>query len=300
VDFAEAVDAFSVYLLTARGRSRATVDSYARDLAQFGQLTQLGRLDALTRHTVIHWLNAAAEREFAARSRARKLSALRSFIHWALEYGHLAVDPIPAEVANPRSLYLPYALTEGEVNAMLQAAGSGQPAAGLTLELLRDRAMLETLYATGMRVSELCGLNLIALQLGEGFAIVTGKGSKQRLVPLGQPAVSTLRDYLAGPRAALCRQAAAHNEVFLSRRGPVSRSFVFRQVKRYAELAGIERQISPHTFRHSCASHLLAHGADLRLVQELLGHASLATTQIYTHIEKSRLRAVYDQCHPLA
>jgi integrase/recombinase XerD len=298
--FADAVAAFSVYLLTARGRSRATVDSYVRDLTQFAELARVVRLDALTRAAVVAWLNAAAEREFAARSRARKLSALRSFVHWALEYGYLPADPIPAEVANPRSLYLPYALTEGEVGSILGAAGCDLPAQALDPPAVRDRAILEVLYASGMRVSELCSLKLLALQLGEGFAIVTGKGSKQRLVPLGQPAVAAVRDYLDGPRAALCPQAAGHAEVFLSRRGPVSRSFVFRRVKHYAALAGIAHDISPHTFRHSCASHLLAHGADLRLVQELLGHASLTTTQIYTHIEKSRLRSVYDQCHPLA
>jgi integrase/recombinase XerD len=298
--FSEAVAAYSAYLLLARGRSRATVASYVSDLEQFASLTAVESLAGLTRASVVAWLNAAAEREFAARSRARKLSALRSFVRWALEYGHLAADPIPSQVANPRGLYLPFALTEGEVLVLLRAAGCEDSALALSPAELRDRALFETLYATGMRVSEACGLRLVSLQLGEGFAIVSGKGNKQRLVPLAPPAVTALQEYLEQGRGALCLQAAAHDEVFLSRRGPVSRSFVFRRVKHYAELAGLTRPVSPHTFRHSCASHMLAHGADLRFVQELLGHASLATTQIYTHIEKGRLRSVYDQCHPLA
>lgn len=298
--FTDALDNFSIYLLTARGRSRATVDGYSRDLAQFAELTGITALDGLTKPAVIAWLNAAAQREFSARSRARKLSALRMFVQWALEYGHIAADPIPAETANPRALYLPYALTEGEVLRLLDSAGGDTPAELRTPQQRRDLAIFETLYASGMRVSELCGLTLSALQLGEGFAIVTGKGSKQRLTPLHAVCITALREWIERGRAALCPAAGAHDTVFLTSRGPVSRSYVFRLVKHYAALAGIEKAISPHTFRHSCASHLLARGADLRIVQELLGHSSLATTQVYTHIEKSRLRSVYDQAHPLA
>jgi integrase/recombinase XerD len=298
--FPEAVQQFGVYLLTARGRSRATIENYTRDLTQFAEDTKVAELAALDRTAVLAWLTGLTEREHAPRTRARKLSALRSFVQWAMEYGHLQSDPIPADVANPRALYLPYALTEGEVLSILRAAGSDDDPALQGAEQLRDLAMLEVLYAGGLRVSELCGLTIGALQLGEGFVIVTGKGNKQRLVPLGQAAVESVRTYLAGARAKLCPRADGHDEVFLTSRGPVSRSYVFRRVRHYAALAGVTRAIGPHTFRHSCASHLLAHGADLRLVQELLGHASLVTTQVYTHIEKGRLRSVYDQCHPLA
>jgi integrase/recombinase XerD len=300
--FSDAAMQFGVYLLTARGRSRATVENYQQDLAQFGADTQVVDLHSMTRATVVGWIGglAGAKHHYEPRTRARKLSALRSFVQWALEYGHLQSDPIPSDIANPRALYLPYALTEGEVLSILRAAGSEDEPTLLSPEQLRDRAMLEVLYAGGLRVSELCGLTLGALQLGEGFCVVTGKGNKQRLVPLGEGAIEALRSYLAGPRARLCPRAEAHDEVFLTSRGPVSRSYVFRRVRHYAELAGVTRAIGPHTFRHSCASHLLARGADLRLVQELLGHVSLKTTQVYTHIEKSRLRSVYDQCHPLA
>lgn len=296
--FDDAIAQFSAYLLTAGGRARATVDAYARDLEQFTELTGVRQLDALDKLAVLNWLNQLATLELSGRSRARKLSALRSFCGWAQEYGHLAGDPVPAEVLAPRALYLPHALTEAEVLAILNAAAP--PAGAFDPEALRDYAMIETLYASGMRVSELTGLSLLDLHLGEGFALVTGKGSKQRLVPLGQYALEALQAYLGHARAALCPRAGSLSEVFLTRRGPISRSQVFRLVQKYALLAGVKSHVSPHTFRHSCASHMLAHGADLRLVQELLGHANLATTEIYTHIEKSRLRQVYDATHPLA
>jgi integrase/recombinase XerD len=296
--FDDAVAQFSAYLLTAGGRARATVDAYARDLEQFAALTGAGRLEALDKLAVLSWLNKLGELELAARSRSRKLSALRGFCAWAQEYGLLERDPVPAEISAPRALYLPHALSEAEVLAIIEAATP--PAGVLDPEALRDKAMLETLYAGGIRVSELTGLGLLELHIGEGFALVTGKGSKQRLVPLGQYAIEALQAYLDTARGALCPRAASLSAVFLTRRGPISRSQVFRLVVKYAQLAGVQAQVSPHTFRHSCASHMLAHGADLRLVQELLGHANLATTEIYTHIEKSRLRQVYDATHPLA
>jgi integrase/recombinase XerD len=295
MDFSEAVRQFAAHLLTARGRARATAESYRGDLLQFSEVTGVRILGDLTRAAVLRWLDELAARELSPRSRARKLSALRTFCSWAVEYGLLERDPIPAETSAPPALRLPRALSEAEVAAIIAAADRNAGAEGL-----RDRAMLEALYATGMRVSELCSLRLIDLRLAEGFAIVTGKGGKQRLTPLGQYAIDAVREYLAQGRGVLCPGAVSRDEVFLTRRGPISRSQVFRIVKRYAALAGITAQVSPHTFRHSCASHLLARGADLRLVQELLGHASLATTEIYTHIDKARLRKVYDECHPMA
>jgi integrase/recombinase XerD len=296
--FDDAVARFAAYLLTTRGRSRSTVVSYQRDLEQFGELAGVKQLSALNRRAVLDWLDALSKRELAPSSRARKLSALRSFVDWAAEYGLLESNPIPREVATPRSLYLPHALSEAEITTIISAAHGDEPSA------LRDRAILETLYATGMRVGELTALKLVDLHLGEGFLIVTGKGNKQRLVPIGHCARSAVSAYLGeagdGPRRQLCRSAGLHAEVFLTRRGPMSRSTAFRVVKKYAAQAGITQKVSPHTFRHSCASHLLARGMDLRLVQELLGHASLSTTEIYTHIERSRIREVYEKAHPMA
>ena len=294
MNFDDAIARFCTWLLTAGGRSRATVDGYSRDLEQFRELAGVGTVRQFDRAAVLRWVNELYNREFARRSLARKLSALRAFTAWAIEYNLLEADPIPAEIKLPRELYLPHAISESEVEAMLDAAQGEAPVE------VRDYAMLEVLYATGMRVSELCGLKVTDLHLAEGFATVLGKGSKQRVVPLGQYAIEALKRWLAGPRALLCPTAARHPQVFLTQRGPISRSTVFRRVKHHAAIAGVQSEVSPHTLRHSCASHLLARGMDLRLVQELLGHASLATTQVYTHIEKSRLRAVYDRCHPLA
>lgn len=290
----DAIAQYATFLLTAGGRAQATVDGYSRDLEQFRELTGVGRLKQLDRAAVLRWLNALYEREFAKRSLARKLSALRGFVAWALDYGHLKDDPVPAEIALPRALYLPHALSEAEAAALIHAA------LGTDAASMRDYAMLETLYATGMRVSELTGLKLLDLHLGEGFATVTGKGGKQRVVPLGQCAIDALRRYLERARGELCPRAARHDTVFLTSRGPISRSQVFRLVKKYAALAAIKGSVSPHTLRHSCATHLLARGMDLRLVQELLGHSALATTQVYTHVEKSRLRRAYDKSHPMA
>ena len=292
--FDDAIARFAAYQLTAGGRSQATVDNYSRDLEQFAALSKTGSLSALDRKAVLRWLNGLSELELAPRSRSRKLSALRSFVGWLIEYGYLEENPIPPDIGSPQALQLPHALTEGEIEAMLHAAEGDEPVT------MRDRAIMETLYASGMRVSELTGLQLLDLQLDEGFTIVTGKGNKQRLVPLGGYAIESIQLYLGKARGLLCQRAAQYGEVFLTKRGPISRATVFRIVKKYAVAAKVKSNVSPHTFRHSCASHLLAHGADLRLVQELLGHASLSTTQIYTHIEKSRLRKVYDQTHPMA
>lgn len=288
----DAIANYTAYLLTAAGRSRATAENYARDLEQFMEFSGVGKMSALDRSAVLKWLNSLYEREMAPRSMARKLSSLRGFVTWAVEHNLLKSDPIPPDLSMPRELYLPHALSEEEVMRIIEAAAGTDP-----LDI-RDRAMLELLYATGMRVSELCGLGQLDLHLADGFATVTGKGSKQRVVPLGQYAIEATGEWLP-LRGAVCPAARGLAEVFVSQRGPISRSTVFRIVKRCAAVAGVD-DVSPHTFRHSCASHLLAHGMDLRLVQELLGHASLETTQVYTHIEKQRLRQVYDECHPLA
>jgi integrase/recombinase XerD len=309
LEILSAIEQYCAHLLSARGRARATVDSYRRDLLQFAQLSGLTQLGAMDKESVLRWLSAAARRELSARSRARKLSALRGFVDWSREYGLLQADPLPADLRSPASLYLPHALSEAQVLAIINAAqipeaGTGRRGALARAAALRDRAILETLYASGMRVSELCGLRLEDLYSGEGFALVTGKGAKQRLVPLGRHAIAALESYMQDGRSALCRSAASRAEVFLSQRGPLSRSQAFRIVQHYAAVAresGLPiPHVSPHTFRHSCATHMLSHGADLRLVQELLGHASLSTTQVYTHLEKGRLREVYNRSHPLA
>ena len=289
-----AIDVYCARLVLVRGRSMATMKGYRSDLEQFSELAMVYEMSGLNRAAVLRWLAELDKRELSARSRARKISSLRGFIGWALEHGHLNEDPIPGELASPPSLYLPHALSESEIEAILNVAD------GLDLASIRDRAILEMLYATGMRVSELTSLKLSDIQFSEAFAIVTGKGSKQRLVPIGAIALEALEKYINESRSRICAKAALHEEVFLSRRGPISRSTIFRIVKAHTEAAGVDQKVSPHTFRHSCASHMLARGADLRLVQEMLGHSSLSTTQIYTHVERSRMREVYDKAHPHA
>lgn len=309
MDFAFAVEQYCAWLLAARGRSAATIAAYRRDLAQFAADAGVKSLAGLDRTSVLAWLDSAARRELAPRSRARKLSALRGFCQWALEERLITQNPLPQELGSPRALYLPKALSEAQVLAILGAVSiptlaEGPRAALARAQALRDKALLEVLYASGMRISEACGLLLDNLFLDEGFCVVTGKGNKQRLTPLGSHAIAALREYLLAGREALGRQSAARREVLLTQRGPLSRSQAFRLVKHYAALARESGAslptVSPHTLRHSCATHMLAHGADLRLVQELLGHASLSTTQVYTHVELSRLQSVYKKAHPLA
>lgn len=310
VDFSLAVEQYCAWLLAGRGRSSATIAAYRRDLAQFAADSGVNNLAALDRSAVLAWLDSAARRELAPRSRARKLSALRGFCQWALEERLIDQNPLPQELASPRALYLPKALSEEQVLAILNAAvipppGEGQRAALARAQALRDKALLEVLYASGMRISEACGLRLDNLFLDEGFCVVSGKGNRQRLTPLGRHAASALQAYLLEGRDAICRHSQAHQEVLLTQRGPLSRSQAFRIVRQCAqaarELSGLPiPPVSPHTMRHSCATHMLARGADLRLVQELLGHASLSTTQVYTKVELSRLQSVYRKAHPLA
>jgi len=307
--FDDAVTEFRYWLISARGRSQLTASSYESDLKQFANLAKIKKLTHVRRPAVIAWAGKLKEAEFSERTKARKLSALKTFVGWATEYHHLGEDPVPIELHFSLGFYLPDALSEGDVRSILdmskrqteslQITASGRIGELQIAASIRDRAILEVLYASGMRVSELCGLRREDLHFGEGFAMVTGKGNKQRLVPLGHYAIEALQAYFT-QREVLCKSAPQHAEVFLSQRGPISRSQVFRIIKNCAARAGITGKVSPHTFRHSCASHLLAHGADLRLVQELLGHSALSTTQVYTHIEKSRLRKVYDECHPMA
>jgi integrase/recombinase XerD len=187
---------------------------------------------------------------------------------------------------------LPTFLSLDEVERLLEAP---QPS---TVAGARDRAMLEVLYACGLRVSELCGLKAEDLQLSAGYLVARGKGSKERVVPLGSKAAAAVKEYLAGPRAALLKGRPSRALFVTPRGGPFTRVGFWKLLRRYALKAGIRRPISPHKLRHSFATHLLERGADLRAVQAMLGHADLATTQVYTHVNAARLRAVYDQHHP--
>ncbi len=291
----EFLDLFLNYLTVERGLARNTLEAYGRDLARYLDFLEKNHLttpDAITPPLVLRFLARLREDGLAPRSRARALVALRSFHKFLLSEGHAARNPT-ALVEAPKSLNrLPHSLSPADVDRLLAAPRGEEPLA------LRDRAMLEVLYATGLRVTELVTLKLADLQLDVGYLRAFGKRSKQRIVPLGEIAMAELEHYLKGARPLLDRGEGGA-VLFLSRTGEgLTRQGFWKIIKRRAREAGIGKEISPHTLRHSFATHLLENGADLRAVQTMLGHADISTTQIYTHVTRERLRRLHEQHHP--
>jgi len=289
------IDAFCDQLWLRDGLAPASLASYRRDLTAFR--AWLGQRDtlllAVTRADCEAWLGDQFRAGARATSVARRLSALRRFYRLQLEQGTVREDPTLRVTAPRKPRRLPKNLSEAQVEALLAA-----PDVATTLGL-RDRAMLETLYATGLRVSELCGLTHAQLSLDAGVVRVLGKGSKERLVPLGEEAVVWLGRYLRDARPALAGERRGHHVFLTTRQGPLTRQAFWALVKRYAVRAGIpSAQLSPHVLRHAFATHLLNHGADLRVVQLLLGHADITTTTIYTHVARERLKRLHAQHHP--
>ena len=275
------------------GLSENTLNAYRADLAAFEGW--LGKkklpLDAVTRAELLGYLAANVRQGLSPRSSARRLSTLRRFYRYLLREGLIGEDPT-ADVRSPSlGRPLPKSITEASVEKLLAAPPE-------TTLGVRDRAMLETMYASGLRVSELVALALNELDLTTGLVRVTGKGGKERIVPLGDEATSRLGDYLKGARPSLLGEQKS-GAVFLTRRGqPMTRQAFWQLIKRYSAAAGIDSSLSPHSLRHAFATHLLNHGADLRSVQMLLGHADLSTTQIYTHVAKARLQTLHASHHP--
>ena len=282
-------------LVVERGLAANSVEAYRRDLERFGRwLAAAGvSVTSCERADLRRYLTELRGRGLAARSAARSLAAMRGLFRYLLEAGEIARDPT-LELESPRLMRgLPHFLSTGEVEALL-AAPDTSTALGV-----RDRAMLETLYATGLRVSELVSVAVSGVRLDPGFVRVWGKGSKERIVPLGSSARAWIGRYLSEVRPALDRRRAA--ELFLSvRAAAMTRQSVWHMIRRYGRRAGIQAPLSPHVVRHSFATHLLEHGADLRAVQAMLGHANISTTEIYTHVTRERLRALYDAKHPRA
>jgi len=277
-----------------RGLSANTLAAYARDLAGFSRWlsAQGAGLASADRQLLQVYLAHRHSQGSRPRSVARLLSCLRRFYAFALREGLVRDNPTERIEAPRLGRSLPAALGEAEVEALLAAPAVDAPLG------LRDRAMLEMLYATGLRVSELVGLPMTAVNLRQGVLRVVGKGSKTRLVPLGEEAQDWLQRYLDTARAELL-DARPCEAVFVTRRGgPLTRQAFWYLIKRYAVRAGIGQSLSPHTLRHSFATHLLNHGADLRVVQMLLGHSDLSTTQIYTHVANARLKALHAAHHP--
>ena len=282
---------FRNYLRIERGMSPNTVASYVRDVEGLLEAYE-GYLPAdIGTPEVEKYLSDRIQKGLSKRSQARLLSSLRSFFNWCIEEGDLKDNPCDRIDAPKLGKYLPAVLSVEEVDAIMESvdlkASSG----------LRDRAILEVLYGCGLRVSECTGLLLSHVHLDEGYVDVIGKGNKQRIVPLGEMAAGAIRNYLpARPEPS----ARAYEDIlFLNRFGrPLSRVSVFNLVKERAMAAGIHKEISPHTFRHSFATHLIEGGADLRIVQEMLGHESILTTEIYTHIDSSTWQAAVLAHHP--
>lgn len=282
-------------MVVERGLAAPTVAAYRSDLVRFGAWLEEQGKDVLSceRAELRRYLTELRGRGLSARSAARALAALRSFFRFLQAVQARSHDPTD-ELDSPRLLRpLPRYLTFPQVEALLAAPPIDQPLG------LRDRAMLETLYATGLRVSELVGLLVANLRLDPGFVRVLGKGGKERVVPLGASARGWVARYLEEVRPHHDRRRAA--QVFLTARGePLTRQAFWYVIKKHGRRAGITTPLSPHVLRHSFATHLLEHGADLRAVQAMLGHSDISTTEIYTHVTRERLRQLYDRAHPRA
>lgn len=289
------IDRFCDHLWLEDGLADLTLAAYRRDLKTFGawlEKERAHRLDAAVAGDIEGYLAWRFARHAQPRSAARYTSALKRFYRYLLRENLIAADPTLNLDSPKLPRSLPKTLTEADVERLLDSADTHTPLG------LRDRAMLETLYATGLRVSELVSLKLTAVNLNDGVLRVTGKGNKDRLVPLGEEAVQWLKRYLADARPMLLQRQVS-DAVFVTARGDgMTRQAFWYLIKRRALAAGITRPLSPHTLRHAFATHLLNHGADLRVVQMLLGHSDISTTQIYTHVARERLKQLHAAHHP--
>jgi len=290
---ADLIDAWIDACWLEQGLARSTLKFYRADIAQFAAWLE-PRGVALDATSPVE-LSAYLVERFPgskASSANRRLSSLRGFFRWALRERRVIADPTLNIDSAKQPLRYPNTLNEAQVVALLQAPDIATPLG------LRDRAMLETMYATGLRVSELVGLRLFEIGLAEGVLRVVGKGARERLVPLGEVAIDWLERYLAESRPALLHGRQS-DDLFVTSRGEgMTRQMFWVLIKRHAVTAAISVPLSPHTLRHAFATHLLNHGADLRVVQLLLGHADIGTTQIYTHVARERLRELHARHHP--
>ena len=313
-----AIDEYLTYLDVERGLAPATIRAYRADLEDFAATRGVSRGWARSADAAVGYLAARTRRGkrgdpgLAPSTLRRRAAAIKGFYRFAYGEGLIAVD-VAAHVDLPRpSRLLPETLTVAETERLLEAAGgddpdASSPAAGHPgrTHVLRDRALLEVLYAAGLRISEAVGLDREDLSVDGAFVRVIGKGDKERLVPVGDVALDWLDRWMTGPRGALLALGhaapARGGPLFLGDRGGrLARQQAWAAVKRAARRAGLADRVSPHTLRHSFATHLLEGGADLRIVQELLGHASISTTQLYTHLTGERIRDVYSRAHPRA
>lgn len=295
----EALEEYIIYLKIERGLSANTVTSYKRDIEKyltFLMEKKITQLDEVSRFEVLDFLQILRQSGAADNSIIRMVSSLRKFHQYLKRESIVSDDPMQLIDTPKKASTLPKAISPQAVEQLLEAPDTTTPLG------VRDRTILELMYATGLRISELVNLKLSDMHLTMGFIQTMGKGEKERIIPLGEIASQWLDHYLDGARVYLQDQSAETSEyVFLNSRGKsLSRQGVWKKVKQLALEAGIDQNVTPHTLRHSFATHLLENGADLRMVQELLGHADISTTQIYTHITKTRLKQVYSDYHPRA
>ena len=288
------IERFLDNLWAERGLSDNSLQSYRHDLLHLQQrLVKKGSgLKAARREDLLSVLANEVQQGKSPRSVSRYLSTYRQFYRWLVREGAISADPV-ALIESPKTgRGLPKALTEAQVESLLAA-----PDMDTNLGV-RDRAMLELMYATGLRVSELVGLEISNLNLNQGIVRVMGKGQKERLVPLGDEALESLSLYLSTGRPVLLNGAQSDSVFVTNRKAGMTRQAFWYMIKRYASHCGISQKLSPHMLRHSFATHLLNHGADLRVVQLLLGHSDLSTTQIYTHIAREGLKRLHEDHHP--
>ena len=291
------IQGYLTYLRVEKGLRTLTCEAYRRDLLQCAEYLEKadGFLASAKHEDLAGFIAHLQAHQVEARSRARKLSCLRGLYRWLLLDKRIAYDPTIHLETPAGWKVLPKSLSEVEVATMIDQAGhrsADSSAESCTPQSLRDRAMLELLYGGGVRVSELADLAVEDVSLQQGQMLVRGKGDKERIVPLGQPAIQALTEYLQHGRVRLLRKSNVR-QVFLSQRGrPLTRQTIWSIVKH------VNHRASPHMLRHSCATHMVEHGADLRTVQTLLGHADISTTEIYTHLALGRLKAVHREHHP--
>jgi integrase/recombinase XerD len=288
----ELLTKFLNYIAVEKGLARNTLESYERDLRRYLEAMGARGPDGITESDIVSFLSRLYDKGIAAPSVARSLSAIRGFHKYLLIDGLASTDPT-VNLETPRGWKrLPKTLSRGDVDALLQGPDASTPIG------LRDRAMLELLYATGLRVSELVGLKVGDLNLERGFLVVIGKGSKERAVPMGETAMSVTQEYLDRARHTLLKGSESEYLFISQRRRGITRQMFWERIKFYVRKTGIAATVSPHTLRHSFATHLLDNGADLRAVQAMLGHSDISTTQIYTQVSRERLRQIHEKYHP--
>ena len=296
VGFESWISGFLAWLQLEKGLSQNTIDSYETDLTQCAIFLQEKGVNSWREARIEHysaWIASLTDNQYAVASLARKLSAIRMLVSYFVSEGELSENQTEL-LGNPkRRRSLPHSLSVEEMERILNTPDLNTPLGK------RDHALLELMYGSGLRVSEICSIPVNAIDIDEGFARVFGKGSKERVVPVGQHAIQAVRNYLHGGRPNLVKDGTG-SAMFLSIRGKeISRKMVWVLVKGYAKKAGIEKKVSPHALRHSFATHLLQGGADVRSVQEMLGHADIGTTQIYTQVGSERLLDEHANFHPL-